>query len=199
MSRNWRSTAAGRNSCAMIFAVDSRVRRFSSRNVTDRLGQRQRLFLRDHGDVVAEDLAELHAAGAVGRDDRCARGQRLERDGRAAPRAATAARTASAARVVPRDGVVVHQARERTWPSTPLARAMSFNSAASGPVPQMISRVSGCVRTTSPSASSRKRCPASGCSRLTLTSTCRCRIPSAERALSCAPESWNSNSGATGG
>ena len=42
-----------------------------------------------------------------------------------------------------------------TCPSTPLVRATTFSSSSSGPVPQMISRVSGCVRTTSPSASSR--------------------------------------------
>ena len=33
-------------------------------------------------DVVAEDLVELDAAGMVGRDDRRAGGERLDRDGR---------------------------------------------------------------------------------------------------------------------
>ena len=63
------------------------------------------------------------------------------------------------------------------------SRAAACSSSRSAPVPQITSRVSGCVRMTSFIASIRYRWPASGCSRLTLTSRCRFVMPSDARAV----------------
>ena len=71
----------------------------------------QGVLLWHYGHVVSEDLAQLHTTRVIGRDDRRAGRQRLERHRRARFEQRRQ-HEGIGGRVEPRDGLVVHEARE---------------------------------------------------------------------------------------
>ena len=122
---------------------------FVVQEVGDRCASCQRLLARDDRDVRTEQVVQLEAARVVGRQHGRA-GRAAPRPRRsAAPRAATGARRDRRRRSNARSSRCRRGRRTSTWRSTPAERAIARNSSSSGPVPQMTSRVSGCVRMTS--------------------------------------------------
>ena len=76
------ATPSGRNSRSIASRVVLIVRRLSSRNATIARASGSGCSRGDDRHVAAEDVVELEPAGVVGRDDRRAAGERLDRDRR---------------------------------------------------------------------------------------------------------------------